>query len=153
MWHPVVATLRHATRHDAADCSVRNTAAVRDVACPISYVIGHADNVACRLSRACRRVTPGCMVEQRDDCGMLAGDKVVWSHVPRGGYGYVVPVMATFVRRTSIERATIRVSKRDGTVVCRSVLLSNLHKPKRKGGGVLGYEWAELGITRDGRIA
>lgn len=70
---------------------------------------------------------------------MLAGDKVVWSHVPRGGYGYVVPVMATFVRRTSIERATIRVSKRDGTVVCRSVLLSNLHKPKRKGGGVLGY--------------
>lgn len=50
-----------------------------------------------------------------------------WLHVPRGGYGYVLPVPAKIVGLNLMgDRAIIEVQKRDGSTVRRHVLVTNL---------------------------
>lgn len=58
---------------------------------------------------------------------IFIGAIVSWMHVPRGGYGYTVPVDAT-VKATNLDgtRAVIEVKKRDGSTVERCVMTENL---------------------------
>lgn len=48
------------------------------------------------------------------------GQKVIWSHIPRGGYGYAFKVNGTVVA-VSANRVTIEVQKASGETVRRVV--------------------------------
>lgn len=56
---------------------------------------------------------------------MKPGDRVIWHHEMRGGYGYTERIPAEVVRLTA-QRVTIRVSRKDGTTVERSVKRENV---------------------------
>lgn len=59
---------------------------------------------------------------------VIEGMPVVWDHVPRGGYGYVVPVDGIVVSRTASGRVTIQVKLRTGELVNRTVHARNLRR-------------------------
>jgi len=59
---------------------------------------------------------------------LTPGQKVVWKHIPRGGYGYVIPVPAEVVR-VWVARVTIRVQKASGEYVNRVVKPESLVVP------------------------
>lgn len=63
-----------------------------------------------------------------DTSEVMQGMKVTWDHVPRGGYGYVVPVDGIVVRRTPSGRVTIQVQLRTGEKVTRTVDARNLRR-------------------------
>ncbi len=52
---------------------------------------------------------------------------MTWIHVPRGGYGYSMPVDAEVVKLHT-KHATVKVKKRSGEVVQRRVALSALRE-------------------------
>ena len=54
-----------------------------------------------------------------------AGDRVIWLHQPRGGYGYVIPVDGTVVRVAG-QSVVIRVPLKSGALVERRVPPENL---------------------------
>jgi hypothetical protein len=58
---------------------------------------------------------------------MKAGDRVTWMHIPRGGYGYSLPIDAEIVKLHA-KHATVKVKKRSGEVVRRRVTLSSLRE-------------------------
>jgi len=62
-----------------------------------------------------------------DAAEVIEGMQVVWEHVPRGGYGYVVPVDGVVVSKTARGRVTIQVKLRTGELVKRTVDARNLH--------------------------
>jgi hypothetical protein len=62
------------------------------------------------------------------DSGMFKiGEKVIWLHYPRGGYGYCCPITATIAGLTN-KKVKIEVMKKSGEKVFRYVLLDNLKK-------------------------
>jgi hypothetical protein len=70
---------------------------------------------------------------------MKAGDRVTWLHVPRGGYGYSMPIDAEIVRLHA-KHATVKVKKRSGDLVQRRVALSSLRvRPVRNRGPICKY--------------
>lgn len=70
---------------------------------------------------------------------MKAGDHVTWMHVPRGGYGYTMPVDAEIVKLHG-KYATVKVKKRSGEMVRRRVALTALReKPSRARGTICKY--------------
>lgn len=56
---------------------------------------------------------------------LKVGQKVIWLHETRGGYGYIWRIPATVVR-IGKSRVTIEVTRRDGSKVLRSVLPEKL---------------------------
>lgn len=63
---------------------------------------------------------------------MIYGEKLVWYHTPRGGYGYTFPIPARFVAWGNFDRVQIEVVKRDGEVVRRTVCDANLVRESDK---------------------
>ncbi len=63
---------------------------------------------------------------------VFPGASVTWLHVPRGGYGYVLPVDAEVAAhgRAPSTRVTIVVATRSGRRVKRSVDAANLRWKK-----------------------
>lgn len=53
---------------------------------------------------------------------------VTWLHVPRGGYGFPVPVDAKILSLSGAEHAVIEVQLRDGTPVKRRVRCVSLRR-------------------------
>lgn len=57
---------------------------------------------------------------------MQPGDRLIWYHTPRGGYGYTLGVPSRFVAWGKFDRVRIDVQKKDGEVVGRTVCDANL---------------------------
>ena len=62
-----------------------------------------------------------------------SGEKCIWLHTPRGGYGYQVPVNAT-VMAVARKRILIQVLRKDGVAVQRWVKPESLCKKEVKHG-------------------
>lgn len=60
-----------------------------------------------------------------DHDDLWPGRLVVWTHTPRGGYGFSVSVPAKVIRVRG-KRVTIEATRADGTKVLRAVAESNL---------------------------
>lgn len=76
---------------------------------------------------------------------MKAGDLVTWLHVPRGGYGYSMPVDAKIVRLHA-KYVTVEVKKRSGDLVYRRVLRTSLReRPVRSREPICRYCGCPLG--------
>jgi hypothetical protein len=61
----------------------------------------------------------------------FVGMLVSWMHVPRGGYGYTMPVDAQIVSlNPQGDRAIIEVQTRAGRTVRRTVHVDNLRRRK-----------------------
>lgn len=72
---------------------------------------------------------------------VFTGALVTWLHVPRGGYGYAMPIPATVVifARSPSRRVRIAVETRRGHVVRRTVDADNLRwRAPAEGGGSHG---------------
>jgi len=65
------------------------------------------------------------VVESASTRWMTPGAPATWIHVPRGGYGYQVPVDATILKLHG-KTCTIEVTTRAGTKVKRRVSVENL---------------------------
>ena len=61
-------------------------------------------------------------------CGWSEGEQVRWIHVPRGGYGFPIPVDAVILQTSGGDRVRIEVERTDGTKVQRWVHKRNLRK-------------------------
>lgn len=61
------------------------------------------------------------------------GALVVWIHVPRGGYGYQLPIRAK-VLLVGREKARIEMKKKDGSLVERVVKVDSLRWCSRDSG-------------------
>lgn len=62
---------------------------------------------------------------------IFRGALVLWLYKPRGGYGYVIPVLATVVSwrvndSEGLKNVTIDAQRRDGTTVRRTVKAESL---------------------------
>lgn len=66
-------------------------------------------------------------MNHEDDDDLRPGMRVTWNHSPRGGYGYVWPTPATVVRTTR-ERVTLDVERKDGSLVRRTVARKNVRR-------------------------
>lgn len=75
-------------------------------------------------NRGRRRVT----VDTGGPDDVFPGARVTWIHVPRGGYGYEVPIPATVVAHAGRPRTwvAIEVVRRDGSKVRRRVDVASL---------------------------
>jgi len=58
---------------------------------------------------------------------MKVGDRVTWLHVPRGGYGYSMPLDVEIVKLLA-NHAMVKVKTRSGDLVQRRVTLSSLRE-------------------------
>ena len=56
---------------------------------------------------------------------MNPGDRIIWSHIPRGGYGYVAPVPGVLLSLGTVY-ATIEVAKVSGEKVKRRVEIESI---------------------------
>ena len=54
------------------------------------------------------------------------GERVVWFHAPRGGYGYTFAFPARFVAWLGFDKVRIEIVKRDGEVIPRTVIDANV---------------------------
>ncbi len=57
---------------------------------------------------------------------LFAGALVTWLHIPRGGYGYAVPVPSVVLGANKGKGVIIEVIKKDGTKAIRSVQVKSL---------------------------
>jgi len=65
---------------------------------------------------------------------LFVGARVTWLHVPRGGYGYALPVDAVVTRlNLQGDRAEIEVTKKSGATVRRRVTCEHLKWKKAAG--------------------
>jgi hypothetical protein len=77
---------------------------------------------------------------------MKVGDHVTWLHVPRGGYGYSMPVDAKILA-IHVKQATVQVKTRAGALVRRRVALTSLREKPRR---VLSLQCKYCGCTLGG---
>jgi hypothetical protein len=59
---------------------------------------------------------------------MKAGDRLLWAHIPRDGFGYAIGVPARFVAWRAFDAVEIDVIRKDGGIVRRSVVDSALKR-------------------------
>lgn len=75
----------------------------------------------------------------RDD--VYRGRLVTWLHVPRGGYGYVMPIDAKVIDVRG-QKAEILVEQKDGRKVCRWVKISSLRNTEETASAISGASYA-----------